>query len=76
MDTKKKSPEEINLETEQRIAKAVQRFEKGEIKQDEFERIVGAITLVGLQNKQKISELSGKVSKIDFSDFLKGARVI
>ena len=76
MKSEKKTIEEINLETEQRIAKAVQRFEAGEIKAEEFERIVGAITLVGMQEKQKLSSLSGKVSKLDFAKFLKEARVI
>lgn len=76
MKSIKRTPEKINFETEERISKAVKRFEDGKINQEEFERIVGAITLVGMQNKQQLLKLSDKVSKIDFSDFLDGAMVI
>ena len=72
MAIEKKSIEEINHETEKRISKAVLKFEKEEISQDELEKIVGAITLVGIQNKQKISSLK----KVDFSKFLVGAEMI
>lgn len=72
METEKRTHEEINLETEKRISKAVQKFEKGDISQEELEKIVGAVTLVGLQNKQKSSQLN----KVDFSKFLKGAEMI
>ncbi|NVO09717.1 MAG: hypothetical protein HXX16_07145 [Bacteroidales bacterium] len=56
--------EKLNLETEQRIAKIVNQFEKGEIKQEQLEKILG-----GLQNNKQDN-------KIDFSDFLSGAHVI
>jgi len=72
MTKEKFTIDEINLETEKRIAKVVRQFENGEIEQEELERLVGSITLIGIQKRQELS----KLNKVDFSKFLIGAEVI